>query len=153
MNWKQAITICDEIDGTFPVHNPEPNDLKNVAMLQKTIIEHKKLLGVCFDGDGDRMVILDQAGQVVTFDQLGTLFKQHMIHFKKSLSGQMQSMFDMQNHGRFFFKDRHAGYADALYAFLRLLDILIKSRKSLHEILVDMPVNPAKMLQTFDQRL
>ncbi|MBP7854415.1 hypothetical protein KAZ82_00595 [Candidatus Babeliales bacterium] len=174
MHWQQVITICDVIDGAFPIHNPEPFDINNMKMLQSAIISNKKSFGVSFDGDGDRMIVFDQFGNMILGDVLSSLFLNNIFqkYAQKSLvcdqqvvqglrlntvlhqnqigiardqsailkifSQQKNVIFGSQMHGRFFFKDRHAGYADGIYAFLRLLDILIKERKSLDELLTDL---------------
>jgi phosphomannomutase len=167
MNWKQIITICDVIDGAFPVHDPEPFEIKNIDLLKQVIKKHKRLFGVSFDGDGDRIILCDQFGTPLLSEQLALLFFKDIAQrypksvlvcdeqmaykipdFENSLlctknsnefipdiMQQRHALFGAQMHGRFFFKDRHPGYPDGIYAFLRLLDILIKERKTLHDVL------------------
>jgi phosphomannomutase len=171
MGWKQVSLMYDLVDGAFPIHDPEPADSKNLASLQKAIKKQKKLFGVMFDGDGDRLAICNNDGTVVRNDHLFAIFAQDMMsRYKKRtmlcealtfdylstlcmqtetkivpVGPQYADMLDAiakhqailasQTHGRFFFKDRHAGFADGIYAFLRLLDILVRERKNLHELL------------------
>ena len=57
MNW--------ELDGTFPAHQPDPLDPKNLVDLQKKVVEEKADLGLAPDGDGDRLFFVDEKGNVV----------------------------------------------------------------------------------------
>lgn len=54
-----------ELDGTFPVHQPDPLDPENLVDLQKRILEEKADIGFAPDGDGDRFFFIDEKGQIV----------------------------------------------------------------------------------------
>lgn len=60
--------IFDTLDGTFPNHDPNPLDEKNVVDLQRAVIENKCDAGVIYDGDGDRVVFVDEKGRFIPPD-------------------------------------------------------------------------------------
>lgn len=53
------------LDGTFPAHQPDPLQEKNLADLQKKVLEENADLGLAPDGDGDRLFFIDEKGQTV----------------------------------------------------------------------------------------
>jgi phosphomannomutase len=66
-----------ELDGNFPVHQPDPMQPKNLIDLQKRVLEEKADLGLAPDGDGDRLFIIDEKGEVVPPPQIiGILSKE-----------------------------------------------------------------------------
>lgn len=70
----EHITLFDNVDGTFPNHHPDPSVAKNLESLIETVITQKCDLGIAFDGDGDRIGIVDNRGRIVWGDQLMVLF-------------------------------------------------------------------------------
>lgn len=70
---------CD-VDGRFPNHHPNPSEPENLKDLINTVIEEKLELGLAFDGDGDRVGIVDECGQVLWAD------RQMMLYAKDVLS-------------------------------------------------------------------
>lgn len=59
----EAIELFFELDGTFPNHPASPIELENLVDLQKRIAETKADFGVAFDGDADRMFLVDKNGK------------------------------------------------------------------------------------------
>jgi phosphomannomutase len=59
----EVIEMFFELDGTFPNHIANPLILENLADLQKMVRENGSDVGVAFDGDGDRAVLIDEKGQ------------------------------------------------------------------------------------------
>jgi phosphomannomutase len=55
-----------ELDGTFPNHEANPLEPKNLVDLQKAVVAHKADLGLAFDGDADRCFVIDENGDPVT---------------------------------------------------------------------------------------
>ena len=171
MGWKQVQLLCELVDGTFPIHDPDPFDLKNMNFLKSELKKTKKLFGVAFDGDGDRMLAMDGHGHMVLGDRLAAMFAQDILakyahctvvsdipseklsafiaqaHGKSIQVGNClkavhdcmtlnSAIFAAQMHGRFFFKDRHAGcYSDGIYSMLRLFEILVKNRTTFADLL------------------
>lgn len=66
--------IYCEIDGSFPHHHPDPTVAENLRDLGALIESTGAALGLGFDGDGDRLGVLDQRGRIVWGDQLLVLF-------------------------------------------------------------------------------
>jgi phosphomannomutase len=62
--------INDTIDGTFPAHHPDPTVEKNLAQLKALVAEKRLDFGVAFDGDGDRIGLIDEQGRVLWGDQM-----------------------------------------------------------------------------------
>ena len=62
--------LCDEIDGNFPVHHPDPTVPKNLELLIATVLEQGADIGIAFDGDADRIGLVDDKGQILFGDQM-----------------------------------------------------------------------------------
>ena len=65
---KKPIYLYEEMDGSFPNHEPNPLIESNVADLKKTVLEKKCDVGVIFDGDADRVMFVDEKGQFISPD-------------------------------------------------------------------------------------
>jgi len=59
------IPMYFELDGTFPNHEANPLDPKNLVDLQAAVLEHGADIGLAFDGDADRCFVIDEQGQPV----------------------------------------------------------------------------------------
>lgn len=75
----EHILLYDEIDGSFPNHHPDPTVDENLADLQKTVIENKCHLGIAFDGDGDRIGVVDEQGRVLRCDMLMAIYAREIL--------------------------------------------------------------------------
>ncbi len=62
--------LNEEIDGTFPAHHPDPTVPENLVQLQDTVAAGGFDLGIAFDGDGDRLGVIDGKGNILWGDQL-----------------------------------------------------------------------------------
>lgn len=60
--------LFPKIDGNFPNHEPDPSIEKNLIFLKKEVKKRKAHLGVIFDGDGDRIVFIDDRGKKIPGD-------------------------------------------------------------------------------------
>ncbi|HET7316050.1 MAG TPA: phosphomannomutase/phosphoglucomutase, partial [Sphingomicrobium sp.] len=63
-------TAFTELDGSFPNHHPDPSVPDNLHDLQRIVTDEKLDLGIAFDGDGDRIGVVDGTGAIVWADQL-----------------------------------------------------------------------------------
>ena len=62
--------ICDENDGTFPNHHPDPAVEENMEMLKKKVLEVHADCGIAYDGDGDRLGMIDELGNFIMADKI-----------------------------------------------------------------------------------
>src|SRR5690348_4405035 len=56
------VLINQKIDGTFPAHHPDPTVAENLVQLQEVVTKERCDLGIAFDGDGDRIGVVDAQG-------------------------------------------------------------------------------------------
>ena len=66
----EHLLLNEAIDGTFPAHHPDPTVAENLEELRETVLREKADLGIGFDGDGDRIGVVDDAGGILWGDQL-----------------------------------------------------------------------------------
>jgi phosphomannomutase len=69
----EVIPMYYELDGTFPNHEANPIDPKNLKDLQKAVKKHKADIGLAFDGDADRCFLVDESGELVNPSTLTAL--------------------------------------------------------------------------------
>lgn len=66
----ELVEMYFEPDGNFPNHLPSPIEPENTADLRKKVVEEKADLGMAFDGDADRVFLIDDQGQLVTGSEM-----------------------------------------------------------------------------------
>jgi phosphomannomutase/phosphoglucomutase len=71
--------LYSDIDGTFPNHHPDPTVEKNIAELIKLMKTGKYDVGIAYDGDADRVGVVDNLGRIIWADQLMALFLPEVI--------------------------------------------------------------------------
>ena len=76
----EVIKLFCHIDGSFPNHHPDPSKLENLNNLIAEIKAEKADLGLAFDGDGDRLGVIDEKGNVIWADRQMILFSRDVIH-------------------------------------------------------------------------
>ena len=69
-----------EPDGSFPNHLPSPIEPENTAELRKVVVDEKLDFGIAFDGDADRMFIVDELGNLIGGDMVTAMVSQKMLH-------------------------------------------------------------------------
>lgn len=155
--------MYDTIDGTFPNHHPDPTKPKNLTDLIAKVKKEHCDLGIAFDGDGDRIGVVDNKGHILSGDQLLMLYAADVLKDNpgatiiscvktssalmeeiillggtpmlwktghsniKSKMAEIGAPFAGELSGHMFFADKYYGYDDALYAAIRLLNILSHS--------------------------
>lgn len=70
----EVIPIFCKSDPSFPNHHPDPVKKENLAHLIDTVFKNRADLGIGFDGDGDRLGVIDDKGNIIWGDQLMILF-------------------------------------------------------------------------------
>ena len=75
----EHILLFEDIDGSFPNHHPDPTVDKNLEDLIRTVKENQCDLGVAFDGDGDRIGVVDETGAILRCDMLLTLYAREIL--------------------------------------------------------------------------
>ncbi|MBI5183780.1 MAG: phosphomannomutase/phosphoglucomutase [Nitrospinae bacterium] len=164
-----------EPDGNFPHHFPDPTVPAYLKDLISEVKDRNADLGIAYDGDADRIGVVDNEGNIVWGDQLMIIFsrdilkktpgasiifevkcsqnlvedierrggrpimwrtghsliKDKMKEEKAQLGGEMS--------GHIFFADDYYGYDDAIYASLRLVQILSNSTQKIGDMLRDIP--------------
>ncbi len=68
-----------EVDGNFPNHHPDPSKPENVAELRQEVVERGADLGLAFDGDGDRLGVIDSAGNLIFPDRQMMLYARDIL--------------------------------------------------------------------------
>ena len=161
----EVIELFSEPDGRFPNHHPDPVVLENIQILRDTVLKEKAHIGIGYDGDADRLGVIDENGNVVWGDQLMIIFARDVLsknpHAKiigevkcsqimyeeiKNMGGipimwktghslikkkmkEENALLAGEMSGHIFFNDRYFGYDDAIYASLRLVDIMKRNCK------------------------
>ena len=65
-----VLTLYCEVDGKFPAHHPDPGDPKNIVELAETVKAEGADIGIAFDGDGDRLGVVDSSGKQIMPDRV-----------------------------------------------------------------------------------
>jgi phosphomannomutase / phosphoglucomutase len=167
--------LFEEPDGRFPNHHPDPTVEENLVDLRKRVVSEKAMLGIGFDGDCDRIGVLDNNGRFILGDELMVLWARDILKKNKGakiigdvkcsdrlyadieLHGGQPIMwktghsliknkikeekapFGGELSGHIFFADRNYGFDDALYAGLRLIEIVSTSGKDISMLLDGLP--------------
>ena len=165
------IYINDESDGSFPNHHPDPAVEENMEQLKEAVKTNKADLGIAFDGDGDRIGIIDEKGNYIPTDKFMIIIirsliktsecKKYLYDVKcsKSLEDEIIKLkgdpfcyrtgasfteygvisnnleFGGEFSGHVFFNDRGLEFGSAIYAGLRLIEILSNCDSSINDLL------------------
>lgn len=169
------IYINEVSDGNFPNHHPDPAEASNLIQLQKAVKDTKADFGVAFDGDGDRIGIVTNTGDVLPIEYFMMICIKDMfssvanktflydIKCSKVLEDYITMLggsplcyrtgasyteykvhtddlpFGGEYSGHIFFRDRDIDCGSAIYAALRFLEIMSKTKDKLSKIIKDFP--------------
>jgi len=73
------VELFMEPDGSFPNHEPDPTVPQNLTALSQTVVEQGLELGIAFDGDGDRLGVVDEKGRILYGDMLMVIFTRDIL--------------------------------------------------------------------------
>lgn len=172
----QVIELYTEMDGRFPHHHPDPTLPEAMKELTEKVVVEATDFGVGYDGDGDRVGVVDDRGRLLWGDQLLILFARDLLPrnpgaaiisevkaskvfysevarlggkpimwktghslIKKKLREE-KALLAGEMSGHLFFADRYFGFDDAIYASIRVAEIVARSGTSLSQLLADLPV-------------
>lgn len=79
----KIIPMFFELDGSFPNHPPSPIEPENIAPLRKKVLEEKADLGAAFDGDADRMFLVDEKASSLGGDVVTALVAKNLLKKEK----------------------------------------------------------------------
>jgi len=166
-----AIYINEESDGNFPNHHPDPAVEDNMEQLKKAVKENKADLGIGFDGDGDRIGIIDEKCKFIPTDKFMIIIVRSLIRTaeckkflydvkcSKALEDEIIKLggdpfcyrtgasytehgvlennleFGGEYSGHVYFNDRGIEFGSAIYAALRLIEILSNCDENLSDLL------------------
>ena len=74
----EVIELDCNLDYSFPKYNPNPEDLKMLHAISKAVKENKADIGFGFDGDGDRVGVIDDKGNEIYSDKIGLLIARNL---------------------------------------------------------------------------
>ncbi|WP_201548644.1 phosphohexomutase domain-containing protein [Psychrobacter fjordensis] len=94
---QDVIMMNDIADGNFPSGNPDPTEPHRLTQLQHNVIHHQADIGIAFDGDGDRLMIVDTNGKVVSPDHLLYLLAQVAIAERPDTLYDADSIYDAES--------------------------------------------------------
>ena len=74
----EVIELDCNLDYTFPKYNPNPEDLEMLHAISKCVLENNADIGFGFDGDGDRVGVIDDKGNEIFSDKIGLLIARNL---------------------------------------------------------------------------
>ena len=79
----EVIELYSEVDGNFPNHHPDPGKVENLKDLIQAVKTHGADLGLAFDGDGDRVGMVTNNGEIVFPDKILMILSKDVLHSQK----------------------------------------------------------------------
>ena len=181
----EVIDLFSAPNGTFPNHHPNPSDPKNLEDIKKAVTDNNADFGIAFDGDSDRIGVVDSKGRELTGDKLLLIYAREVIEnyklkglvptivsevkcsqvlydtieklggeavmcktghgYIKSMMREKDAVLAGEMSGHTFFKDRYYGFDDAVYAGVRIIEIVNKYKHLNPEFVIE------DLLKPFDE--
>lgn len=76
---EDLVVLYGNSDPNFPNHHPDPCVEENLTVLKRTVVDLKADVGIAFDGDGDRVGIIDEKGKFIPADQFMIMMARYLI--------------------------------------------------------------------------
>ena len=173
----KVIELFSEPNGEFPNHHPNPSDPKNLEHIKQAVIENNADFGIAFDGDSDRIGVVDSKGRQLTGDKLLLIYALDLLEnwtdknnkpivvsevkcsqvlydtidnsggvavmcktghgYIKSTMKERNAVLAGEMSGHTFFKDRYYGFDDAVYAGLRVIEIVNKQKLQNNDFVIE----------------
>jgi phosphomannomutase/phosphoglucomutase len=73
------VKLYTDPDPRFPNHPPDPSQIQNLADVQAAVLQHNADVGIAFDGDGDRITVVDDNGRIIWGDELMILLSRTVL--------------------------------------------------------------------------
>ena len=80
----EVIELDCNLDYSFPKYNPNPEDLEMLHAISKCVLENNADIGFGFDGDGDRVGVIDDKGNEIFSDKIGLLIARNLSNTHKN---------------------------------------------------------------------
>ena len=172
---QSPVALYDEPDGSFPNHHPDPTIPEYVEDLRRRVLADGLEFGVAYDGDADRIGVIDDRGEILWGDRLLVLFARdllartpgaqvlHDVKCSRTLTDAVNAaggeavvwktghslikqkmkesgaLLAGEMSGHLFLGENWYGFDDALFATVRLLEILARDDTPLSARLADVP--------------
>lgn len=78
----ELIELYTNLDSNFPDHHPDPSEPENLEDLQKKVLETGADIGIAFDGDADRIGVVDEKGNVIYGDRILLMYARALLKKK-----------------------------------------------------------------------
>ena len=88
--------LNNEVDGNFPVHDPDPSRPENMSQLIQAVTEAKADVGIAFDGDGDRIGLVSSGGEIIWPDRILMLLAKDIL----SRNEEATVLYDVKSSGK-----------------------------------------------------
>ena len=75
----ELVELYTDPDPTFPNHHPDPTVAENLTDVQAAVLRHGADIGIAFDGDGDRIGVVDETGRIIWGDELMILLSRTVL--------------------------------------------------------------------------